>query len=461
MSKMNFEKKADKEFTVLNLTDTQLSNGEWAEGHKNRAILEHTVRELIKKTNPDLITVSGDLAWAGHDHAYDMLAEFLDSFHIPWAPVWGNHDNQNGEDYIKAVAERYKSHPMCVYEDGPSEMGNGNYVIRITEADKTVFALIMMDTHDRAPYTNEAGENENAWGKLRPSQVQWIEQIGKQLKEEGCLDVALVQHIPIHGYRLASSAAYKEGIDHKALTVADSMSSTCWNSGYEDSVGVQHEGVASYPADEGALEALKRTGIVKSVIAGHDHINNWIIRYDGITMVYALKTGAGCYWDPTLNGGTIMKIGKEGVTSIYHEYVDISEILKEFKMKRVYDFLKKAEVYYLATVEGDQPRVRPFGTILQFEGKLYIQTGKIKPTSRQLAANAKAEICAFCEGAWVRIACELIEDDRVEARKAMLDAYPNLRSMYDENDGNTQVLYMQNATATFSAFGKESEVVEF
>ena len=130
-------------------------------------------------------------------------------------------------------------------------------------------------------------------------------------------------------------------------------------------------------------------------------------------------------------------------------------------MKRVLDFLKKAEVYYLATVEGDQPRVRPFGTINEFEGKLYIQTGKIKPTSKQLATNPKAEICAFTGGAWIRVACELIEDDRFEAKKSMLDAYPNLRHMYDENDGNTQVLYMQNATATFCEFGKAPEVIEF
>ena len=130
-------------------------------------------------------------------------------------------------------------------------------------------------------------------------------------------------------------------------------------------------------------------------------------------------------------------------------------------MKRVYYFLKKAEVYYLATVEGDQPRVRPFGTINEFEGKLYIQTGKVKPTSKQLAANPKAEICAFTDGVWIRIACELIEDDRFEAKKSMLDAYPNLRGMYDENDGNTQVFYMKNAVATFSAFGKESETIEF
>ena len=86
-------------------------------------------------------------------------------------------------------------------------------------------------------------------------------------------------------------------------------------------------------------------------------------------------------------------------------------------MTRVCDFLKKAEVYYLATVEGDQPRVRPFGTVNEFEGKLYIQTGKAKPTSQQLAVNPKVEICAFAGGEWIRVACELVEDDRFEAKK--------------------------------------------
>ena len=130
-------------------------------------------------------------------------------------------------------------------------------------------------------------------------------------------------------------------------------------------------------------------------------------------------------------------------------------------MKRVLEFLKNAEVYYLATVEGDQPRVRPFGTINEFEGKLYIQTGKVKPTSHQLAANSKAELCAFKDGAWIRVACELIEDDRFEAKKSMLDAYPNLRHMDDENDGNTQVFYMQNAMATVTSFGTAPVVIEF
>lgn len=130
-------------------------------------------------------------------------------------------------------------------------------------------------------------------------------------------------------------------------------------------------------------------------------------------------------------------------------------------MERICNFLKEAGVYYLATMDGDQPRVRPFGTAHIFEGKLYIQTGKVKPVSKQIAANPKVEISAFKDGMWIRIAGELVEDDRVEAKKSMLDAYSNLRAMYDENDDNTQVLYFKNGVATFSSFAAPAEVVEF
>ena len=129
-------------------------------------------------------------------------------------------------------------------------------------------------------------------------------------------------------------------------------------------------------------------------------------------------------------------------------------------MKRVEQFLKGAGTYYLATVEGDQPRVRPFGTAHIFEDKLYIQTGKVKDVSKQLHANPKAEICAFKDGEWLRVAGELIEDDRVEARQSMLDAYPSLQKMYKADDGNTEVFYFKNATATFSSFTHAPETVK-
>ncbi|MCD7777879.1 MAG: pyridoxamine 5'-phosphate oxidase family protein, partial [Clostridiales bacterium] len=111
-------------------------------------------------------------------------------------------------------------------------------------------------------------------------------------------------------------------------------------------------------------------------------------------------------------------------------------------MKRVYDFLKEAETYYLATVEGDQPRVRPFGTVNIFEDKLYIQTGKGKSVAEQIEKNPKVEICAMKGGERIRVSGTLTEDDRVEAQEAMLDAYPNLRNMYTTGaEGNTIVYY--------------------
>ena len=130
-------------------------------------------------------------------------------------------------------------------------------------------------------------------------------------------------------------------------------------------------------------------------------------------------------------------------------------------MEKVCKFLKDAGIYYLATDDNGQPKIRPFGTAHIFEGKLYIQTGKKKDVSKQLHKNPKAEICAFKDGTWIRLTCELIEDDRVEARKSLLDAYPDLRHMYDENDGNTVVYYFVSGTATFCAFGAPSEEIVF
>ena len=130
-------------------------------------------------------------------------------------------------------------------------------------------------------------------------------------------------------------------------------------------------------------------------------------------------------------------------------------------MEKVWQFLKECGVYYLATMDGDQPRVRPFGTAEIFEGKLYIQTGKKKDCYQQLLKNPKAEICCFKDGKWLRIAGKLIPDERVEAKKDMLDKNPSLRGMYNETDDNTIVLYLRNAHATLNAFTHPAEEFEF
>ena len=129
-------------------------------------------------------------------------------------------------------------------------------------------------------------------------------------------------------------------------------------------------------------------------------------------------------------------------------------------LQKVLEFLDSAETYYLATVEDDQPRVRPFGTALVYNDKLYIQTGKVKAVSKQLAKNPKAEICAFKNGIWVRISGELVEDDNREVKTLMLNKMPVLRNMYNEDDGNMQMLYFKSAKVVFASFTSAPEQFE-
>lgn len=131
-------------------------------------------------------------------------------------------------------------------------------------------------------------------------------------------------------------------------------------------------------------------------------------------------------------------------------------------MEQVCQLLKEAGVFYLATVDGDQPRVRPFGCAHIFEGRLYIHTGRSKAVSRQMAANPKVEICAFHKGTTLRIAAEAVDDPRLEAQASLLDAYPHMKNMYAAGDGNNQVLYLKNATATIGGGpGKSTETITF
>lgn len=130
-------------------------------------------------------------------------------------------------------------------------------------------------------------------------------------------------------------------------------------------------------------------------------------------------------------------------------------------MNEVYEFLKACETYYLATVEGDQPRVRPFGTVDLFEGKLYIQTGKKKAVADQMKKNPKVELCGMANGKWIRVTATAVLDERIEAQSHMLDAYPSLKGMYQPGDGNTEVYYLKDGVATVSSFTEPPKTYTF
>ena len=131
-------------------------------------------------------------------------------------------------------------------------------------------------------------------------------------------------------------------------------------------------------------------------------------------------------------------------------------------MQEVLKFFRENPTFYLATVEGDQPRVRPFGAVAEFEGRLYLTTGNGKKVYAQLLKNPKIELCGMdAQGTWLRVEAEAVADDRREARKAMLDQNPSLRDLYSEDDGVMAVLFLRNATAVFASFTAEPKVVKF
>ncbi len=322
------QKKADRDFIILNLSDPQLSVWDWwaTEGqeHDNCEILKRTVSELVSRVKPDLITISGDLSYGdGHD-AYRMFADFLDTFGIPWAPVWGNHDNEAGAENMKTLSGIFSSHPLCLFQAGPPELGSGNYILRVMEGARPVTALFMVDTHDSVPWPTPDNPDATAWAKLWPSQFDWYRRQAAVLKQEGFHDSAMIMHIPIYAYNQAFEAAYDGKADCKELSYSQTLNGACWKPEYKEAFGCRHEPICSYPADDGAFDVLLEEDFTKTLLCGHDHVNNFVIPYRGIRLAYSLKTGPGCYWEAALNGGTVLVVGSDGICDIRHEFVDVA-----------------------------------------------------------------------------------------------------------------------------------------
>ena len=315
------KKEPERDFRILNLTDTQLSDAEWAEGRFESKLLCETVTTLVEKTKPDLITISGDLAWAGHFESYRHLGRLIDSFDIPWAPVFGNHDNQGGEEKVKKAAEILTEGGKCLLVKGEEGLGWGNYVLGIEEEGRLIHGIILMDSHDRTPYTDENGNTTLGWGDVIPEQLDWYSEKVESLKKFGANESSLILHIPLYAYREAANAAFKKGIDLKAVRPYNGMQKECFNKGYEESFGVCYEGIASYPADNGFFDIIKKHDHTKTVICGHDHINSFAIKYKGVNLIYSLKTGCGCYWDKRLNGATLLCVDSQGKMSAEHVFV--------------------------------------------------------------------------------------------------------------------------------------------
>lgn len=332
---IKFNKEKDKDFTILNLTDPHFDISDWNKDGVTYKIFDFTVKELVSRVNPDLITVSGDISWgADHYSAYKDFADYMENIGIAWAPVWGNHDDEDGEDIVEEIANLFLTYKTCFYEKGDKQLGNGNYVIEICEGGKTVEALFMMDTHATKSINLLDGDcnplNKTSYASLTNHQIDWYRKEVAKLKNKGCHDSIMIMHIPCYGYREAFFAVTQDDMRKKgSVSLDDSYKGIGWKGEYKRTCfGVNRDGICSPDYDDNVFPVICECVHTKNVIAGHDHINNFSILYKGVQLSYGLKTGMACYWNSDLNGGTVVKVGSNGVKSLHHEYVDVTYFLK-------------------------------------------------------------------------------------------------------------------------------------
>ena len=298
------EKDPNKDFVVLNFADVQLSANE-VYGEKGR-IAEATIKKAIEEVKPDLITLTGDNAWC--KSGYMRLVKFIDSFDIPWAPVMGNHDGDNGKKiYENWCAYQIFDCENSIFKFGPEGMGVGNYIINITENGKIIHSIYMLDSHTDTSL--ECGGYDHLWD----NQLRWYKWAVKGTNKLAGKNVesSIFFHIPCIQYR----SAWNEAKYNEETGKYD-------NPLYADSFGYNTEWICSPDYDSGFFALVKELGSTKNIIAGHDHINCSSIMYQGVRLSYSLKCGPGCYWDETMNGGSTLTIGSDGHATFAHHFVD-------------------------------------------------------------------------------------------------------------------------------------------
>lgn len=337
-----------EEFTILNLADVQLKESDIKKNSEAYRFFLESSQRLIEQTNPDLITMTGDQSSNGSTAVVRAVGECINSYGIPWAPVFGNHDcAYSGDDNSLAKqAEIYRGFSECLFCDGPAGLNRvlenssdslGNYVVnlvRITGDDfQVVRSLIFMNTGSSEKYKKSDYSGQRRYGTLwyaclNRNQIEWYKQMVSSVQPYGKgepVKAGIFVHIPVFGYVYAASAAMRIPADiydtwlwvkgAKAISYEQSFRDDVWMPGYEDSYGVMHDEICGPPYDEGMFAAMKETGVTDFILAGHDHASNFNIKYDGINFVYGMKLGKTSYHDSSMMGGTVITISADGSAS--------------------------------------------------------------------------------------------------------------------------------------------------
>ena len=303
------KKEKGKDFTILNLTDTHFAD------YDIRAFMAFSatakIKALVAETKPDLITVSGDIVCSESTYyAIRRFTDLMESFGIPWAPVFGNHDDEANCD-LNFLADIMMSAPNCVMQKGDAEMGVGNYIINIAEENddgtlNVVESLIMMDSHK-----SQANEKQVAWYK-------WAADGINQLTDNSA-EISLIFHIPLPEYQYAYDLAWNS-VKRE------------WNEGF-DAYGECNEKICcerdsdGNPVQRGFFDAIKESSTAKYIFCGHEHLNNFSILYEGIRLTYTMKVGQASGYDIRFNGGTEITVGENGITRIQQKTAAFGPII--------------------------------------------------------------------------------------------------------------------------------------
>ena len=318
---MRLIKKTERDFVVLNLSDPQLSGQDWRDNGWKAKLLRGTGDRLMAQCQPDLITVTGDITRGSDDEGYRFFGDWLEAYGIPWTFVFGNHDNQDGQETVSRQADRLMAYSHCLFEKGDPALGCGNYSLTVAENGKPIYGLVFMDTHDMVPYRLPDGTFKRKWAYLTAEQLEWYR---AEIDRLGHIPTALLMHIPFRTYETAFQAAWNPVVAPEKADPGDR--SGCWKPGFEDCFGVAYEEVSAYPQDLGEADAIADVGSADLVLVGHNHTNNFVVPYRGMRLAFAMKAGAGSYWDPRLNGGTVLRVSRQR-RALEHLYVDPASIV--------------------------------------------------------------------------------------------------------------------------------------
>ena len=311
---------------VLQLTDTQIIDSSqqrtpdrlgaeltayWAKENKEARCYGY-IRQLVQRSSPDLILLTGDIVYGEFDDDGSALTEFvafMDSFDIPWAPVLGNHDGDGSiSDFW--CANLFFESENCIFKLGPRDMGYGNYVINITENGKIIHTLYMMDTHSYKEYTLPDGTTNEGYDHLWDNQLEWYAWAVKGTNAVAGYNVesTAIMHIPVYEMLDVYNSNYDTENDQFTGIYA------------QGSFGLIHELPCPGVTNNGFFDLVLELGSTKNIIFGHDHANSASVVIDGVRLTYGLKVGMGAYYEEGMTGGTTITVNSQGKATVEHKY---------------------------------------------------------------------------------------------------------------------------------------------